>query len=84
VPYSKETVMKTKEEIKATERVGEIRGDVFTLNEFLELIQDGMFIPYDGSGYFHDGEKETDRSVWAEDLSLMELKKYPYVCWYNK
>ena len=71
--------MKTKEQAQS-----ECRGAVFTLEEFYQYVKRGCFIPYDGSGYFHDGEKETDRSVWDEDLSLIELKKYPYVCWYNR
>ena len=71
--------MKTKEQVQS-----ECRGAVFTLEEFYQYVKDGDFIPYDGSGYFHDGEKKTNRSVWSKDLSLLELKKYPYVCWYNK
>lgn len=71
--------MKTKEQVQL-----ECRGDVFTLEEFYQCVKDGEFIPYDGIGYFHDGEKKTNRSVWSEDLSLLELSKYPYVCWYNR
>lgn len=71
--------MKTKEQVQL-----ECRGDVFTLEEFYQDVKDGCIIPYDGSGRFHDGEKETNRSVWSKDLSLLELSKYPYVCWYNR
>ncbi len=58
-------------------------GDVYTREEFIELVARGLLLPYDGSGYFHDGIEETNRSVWEEDLSLLELRKYPYVMWYN-
>ena len=76
--------MKTKEQVQKEGLVAKCQGSVYTIEEFFEYVKDGSFIPYDGSGYFHDGEKETSRSVWARDLSLLELKKYPYVCWYNK
>ena len=72
--------MKTKQQIE-----NEISyGDVYTLEEFFQEVKIGGFIPYDGDGYFHDGEEETSRSVWSSNLSLLELKHYPYVCWYNK
>lgn len=72
--------MKSKEQVQKELKYG----TVYTLEEFIEYVKDGSFIPYDGVGHFHDGEQETKRSVWATDLSLLELKKYPYVCWYNK
>ena len=58
-------------------------GDVFISTEFKRYAEDGYFIPYDGFGYFHDGENETDYCVWdVEDEA--EFDKYPYVVWYNK
>lgn len=76
--------MKSKEQVQKEGLVAKCGGIVYTIEEFFEHVKDGGFIPYDGSGYFHDGEQETRRSVWARDLSLLELKNYPYVCWYNK
>lgn len=75
----KEKRIKTKEEIQKT-----CIGDVFTLEEFAEEVCDGGINSYDGNGYFHDGENETCISVWRDDLTMGEIKKYPYVCWYNK
>jgi hypothetical protein len=76
--------MKTKEQIQK-----EIRfGDIFDVKEFTEDVFDGLFTPYDGFGYFHDGEKETDICVWdnvgAYKLYTAESGKYLYVIWYNK
>ena len=73
--------MKTKEQIRK-----EIEfGVVYTLEEFIELNENGSIIPYDGNGYFHDGEKETNISVWNMSLTPEDVwGKYPYVCWYNK
>lgn len=58
-------------------------GDVLTFEEFFDEVGN-VFHPYNGSGYFHDGQQETDISVWSRMLSLLEIKKYPYVIWYNK
>ena len=63
--------------------------DVMTVEEFLRCADSKCFIPYDGEGRFHDGENETEFSVWddcpagcrtREDV----IEKFPYVCWYNK
>jgi hypothetical protein len=60
-------------------------GEVYTLKEFCELCEWAMITSYDGHGYFHDGEKETDIDVFNHDLSADEVwNKYKYVCWYNK
>lgn len=60
-------------------------GDVFTLSEFGELLDEGMITRYDGRGYFHDGDEETSISVFDDSLSADEVwSKYKYVCWYNK
>ena len=71
--------MKTLEEVQA-----ECFGDVFTLEKFMEYLDNGYFISYDGNGYFHDGEKETDISVWDPTLTWDDVKNYPYVTWYNR
>ena len=58
---------------------------VYTIENFAEKIKKGSIIPLDGVGYFHDGEKETEFSVFSHQVSFYEAyKKYPYVCWYNK
>lgn len=57
--------------------------DVFTSTEFKHAAETGGFIPYDGIGFFHDGENETNYCVWdVEDPD--DFDKYPYVCWYNR
>lgn len=71
--------MKTLEQVKAEEFA-----DVFTLNEFIEMLDEGYIIDYDGIGYFHDGETETNISVWDNTLTWDDVKNFPYVCWYNK
>ena len=71
--------MKTLKQIKQEMRYG----DILTTKEFLETVNSGCFLPYDGTGHPHNGKKELkDISVWELDES--ELKQYPYVCWYNR
>lgn len=70
----------TKAEIQAT-----TYGNVFTLDEFVDLCDKGLLSSYDGQGYFHDGTKETEISVWNMDLIPDDVwDQYPYVIWYNK
>lgn len=58
--------------------------DIFTLKEFFIIVDSGGINSCDGNGYFHDGNKETNISVWDNSLTWDDVKDYPYVCWYNK
>ena len=72
--------MKTVEQVKQ-----ETFGNVYTLEEFCKLCDDGIITSYDGIGRFHDGDKETDVSVWDYSLAPEDVWGiYPYVIWYNK
>lgn len=74
--------MKTIEQVKT-----EIEfGNVYTFNEFMHLVESGLINSFDGIGYFHDGEKETDWSVWTDypKETLKKIAQCPYVTWYNK
>lgn len=67
-------------------------GDVFLTSDFLDRMERGSIISYDGWGSPHDGENELD------DIDIFEFiyktaptmtkedfcRKYPYVVWYNK
>ena len=71
--------MKTIEQIE-----DEVIGDVMTADEFFEGVDCGCLTSYDGWGYFHDGESETDKNVWDDSLTWDDVCDYPYVVWYNK
>ena len=71
--------MKTLDQVK-TECIGE----VYTLDDFSDLIDAGCINSYDGEGYFHNGEEETSISVFAPFITWESIKDFPYVCWYNK
>ena len=72
--------MKTIEKVRA----GCQYAHVMTTKEFLQEVNNGYINSFDGCGRFHDGEVETDISVWDRSLTWDDIKKYPYVCWYNK
>ena len=62
----------------------ELYGEIYERKEFGRMIEEGLFIPYDGKGYFHDGTKETNISIQDTSLTPDDVEKYPYVVWYNK
>ena len=79
--------MKTIEQVKEDLQKEGFESDdiVYTTEDFLKAVERGFFTSYDGIGYYHDGENETDISVFSYEISFAEaVKKYPYVCWYNK
>ena len=72
--------MKTKKQI-----ISEIEfGDVYTSAQFLHAVEDDSFNSFDGIGFFHDGDKETDLCVWDRKVTKETFLKYPFVIWYNK
>lgn len=72
--------MKTLVEVQAEEKYA----DVFTLDEFIEMMDSGSITSCDGCGYFHDGEKRTECEVYDDTLTWNDVKDYPYVVWCNK
>lgn len=73
-------MMKTIEEIQAECEYAH----VMTIKDFCQNVANRWINSFDGDGRFHDGEKETTISVWDDSLTWNDVKKYPYVCWYNK
>lgn len=60
--------------------------DIFTLTEFKQALQSGLFIPDDGCGYFGtETHFSFDFEIWE---MLEKLKTRPegatHVHWYNK
>lgn len=76
-------LLKPNEPIKSIDEVkNEMKyGDVYTAEEFKEMIDDGYIIDDDGCGYIHNGIEKTELDVFEY---YSELDKFPYVCWYNK
>ena len=72
--------MKSLKQVQKEEKIG----TVYTTKKFAECISRGSFNRFDGVGFFHDGEQETDKCVWDYILTWDDVKDYPYVVWYNK
>lgn len=82
--------MTGEESVRGVKLIGQVMDEnpyanVMSVRDFARYVEGGLLTSYDGHGYLHDGEKETDVAVlfspaWLEDME----EKYPYVCWYNK
>lgn len=64
-------------------------GDYFTLDEFIKLCQQGMFIDYDGIGNYvnaGDGSQpDSDEHVLPSDIIAGKINRnYSHVHWYNR
>lgn len=78
------TLEQVREELKEKSNSNYAEKGVFTIEKFAEMIKNGIVTPTSGIGYFHDGEKEVNISVFSHQVSFYEVyRKYPYVCWYN-
>lgn len=62
-------------------------GDLMTLEDFIECCECGGFIDYDGSGYYSDGQKESNISTWPSmirDGFIINNPNFTHIIWYNK
>lgn len=75
--------MKSKEQFASENDILSV-ADIYTLSEFIDILDEGGINRNDGEGYFHDGNNETGISVWDDNLTWDNVKDYPYICWYNK
>ena len=72
--------MKTLQQVKRENPLS----TVMTTQEFCQEVLTRHIIPFDGFGYYHDGEKETNTKVdFIPGIIWRYKDKYPYVCWYN-
>lgn len=65
--------MKTINQIRREESIG---GSVYDFCSFLEYVADRSITSYDGSGVFHDGENETNKSVDVDELYFIILNYF--------
>jgi len=77
------------EEVKFTEtgKYGcgsEGEDDVYTVEEFREFVDSGMFIDYDGFGYPVKDSK-ADPNIWIKPSRLYEIPEdATHIVWYNR
>ena len=55
-----------------------------TMSDFIRASDRGSLNPMDGSGIIHNGQTETNLSVWSDEMTIDQMKEYPYVIWYEK
>jgi hypothetical protein len=60
-------------------------GTLITLDNFKFDVESGMFIDYDGFGYFFkDGEVFKNQKVYPSEFRLLDTKDFTHVLWYNR
>lgn len=61
-------------------------GDVYTNDEFAQMVEDSCIIYDDGTGYYigTDLMKTKEYVDFDEEVIRSKADKYPYVFWYNK
>ena len=61
-------------------------GDLMTIREFAEAIDDGCFIDDDGIGYASNGIAEAkDVEIYPSNIeTYLKNKEITHVVWYNK
>jgi len=59
--------------------------DVMTLKDFIDCVNSGVFIDYDGSGNYCINGKETDIQILPSDVEHNAIRhEFDSVAWYNK
>jgi hypothetical protein len=60
-------------------------GDVMTIKDFIEAVNDGMFIDYDGSGNYVKDNKKTDIKIYPSDVEHNSIRtEFDTIIWFNK
>jgi hypothetical protein len=61
-------------------------GDVFSIEEFIEMCDEGGFIDYDGHGYYVKDGKESNVMVKPSDITSGYIRdnEFDSVIWFNK
>lgn len=60
-------------------------GDKMTLEKFIEHVNSGGFIDYDGSGNYATETEESNISIYPSDIKANKYRKdFTHVIWYNK
>lgn len=71
--------IKTLAEVQAEEI-----GDVMTVDQFCEMVDNDSINQYDGYGFFHDGEHiRREYNVFDNSLTWDDVKDFPYIVWFN-
>lgn len=62
----------------------EWKGSTFTLEKFINLVNDGMFIDEDGVGYYATETGKSDIMIFPSDiLEGLYRKDFTHIIWFN-
>lgn len=60
-------------------------GDTFTLEKFIELVNDGLFIDSDGYGYYATEDAKSDVYIYPSDIKEeLYRSDFTHIIWFNK
>lgn len=60
-------------------------GDKMTIREFVECCKEGLFIDYDGVGYYATDDQESDIFILPSHVSMgMVRTDFTHVIWFNR
>lgn len=60
-------------------------GDLMTIEEFKGHVESGMFIDYDGTGYYATSTQESDLYARPSDIRAGIIdNRFTHIAWYNK
>lgn len=60
-------------------------GDVMSLEDFIDCVNSGSFIDYDGHGHYVKENKETDIMIIPSDVKHNSIRKeFNEVIWFNR
>lgn len=62
-------------------------GRLLTIEEWIECVDGGGFIDYDGSGNYSDGKRMSNMSVSPSDVDndqIMKNEEFTHIVWFNK
>ena len=60
-------------------------GDTFTLENFIELVNDGLFIDSDGYGYYATEDAKSDVYIYPSDIKEGLYRcDFTHIIWFNK
>ena len=63
----------------------EWRGDIFTLEKFIELVNDGGFTNFDGYGYYATEDAKSDVYIYPSDIrEKIYRSDFTHIIWFNK
>ena len=62
----------------------EWRGDIFTLEKFIEIVNDGGFVDSDGYGYYATEDAKSDVYIYPSDIKeKLYRSDFTHIIWFN-